>query len=143
MPKSRIKIRASTPTRGGLRSDMPFTVVLADDDDLVLETIVMMLTAAGIRAIPCVTGEQAVAKVREEMPDAVLLDINMPGFGGLGAAREMRQIPGMDRRRIVALTGRATNDVRDAALAADFDAFLSKPTTQHSLLEALLKPRIV
>ena len=75
---------------------MPITVLIADDHPLLREGLVRILAMEeGIRVIgEADNGPEAVAMVAEHQPDVVLMDISMPGGGGLTATREIsRQYP--------------------------------------------------
>jgi two-component system KDP operon response regulator KdpE len=71
------------------------------------------------------TGELAVQRVREEKYDVVLLDINMPGIGGIRACREMRK--SLPRLGILMLTVRDSEEDKVAALDAGADDYITKP----------------
>ena len=113
------------------------TIVYADDDDLVRDTISRLLIEEGIDVHACEGGAQAIALCQELNPDAVLLDLNMPDLDGLETARELRRIPATRALRLVALTGRGTWDLRNKATDAGFDEFLIKPASTAALVRAL------
>ena len=82
------------------------------------------LTSAGYEIDDAKTGEEALLKVREFHPDLVLLDINMPGMGGLAACREIRTGTSVG---IIMLTVRNSEADKVAALDAGADDFVTKP----------------
>ena len=65
-------------------------ILVVDDEPQIRRIMRTTLTGAGYEVDDAKTGEEALEKVREFRPDLVLLDINMPGMGGLAACREMR-----------------------------------------------------
>ena len=113
------------------------TVVYADDDDLVRETISTLLTDEGLDVHACESVAEAIVLCEQMDPDAVLLDLNMPEVDGLTAARELRRKPENSTLRIVALTGSCTGDLRRKAQEAGFDEFLTKPVATAVLVRAL------
>lgn len=113
------------------------TVVYADDDEASRESIWAMLTEAGIDVRTCENGVQALELCRNIGPDTVLLDINMPGLDGLETARRLRADPANSTLRLVAMTGEATWQLRQKALEAGFNEFLSKPVPANVLIRAL------
>ena len=117
-----------------------FSVVYADDDPLMRETIADALTQEGIDVHVCEDGEEALTLCEQINPDAVLLDLNMPDATGLEIARELRLIQRRRAQRLVALTGHDSTELRRKAIDAGFDEFLSKPVGTHVLLRAL-RPR--
>lgn len=113
------------------------TVVYADDDDLVRETISELLTHEGIDVHSCADGAEVISLCEQMDPDVVLLDLNMPGVDGLKAARHLRRTL-VDRPvRLVAFTGQGTWDLRKKAMDAGFDEFLTKPVSTDALVRAL------
>jgi len=113
------------------------TVVYADDDDLVRETISTLLTDEGLDVHACESVAEAILLCEQMDPDAVLLDLNMPEVDGLEAARKLRRKPENRKLRIVALTGGGTGDLRRKAKEAGFDEFLTKPVATDVLVRAL------
>ena len=70
-------------------------------------------------------------------PDAVLLDLGLPGVDGLEVCRRMRAAPGADALVIVAITGRGQATDRRRSEAAGFDAHLVKPVDLEHLEQLL------
>jgi two-component system KDP operon response regulator KdpE len=89
------------------------------------------LTGAGYEVEDAKTGEEALNKVRDYRPDLVLLDINMPGMGGLAACRSLRADPNV---AIVMLTVHNTEAAKVEALDAGADDFVTKPFSTPELL---------
>src|ERR1035437_10500909 len=89
------------------------------------------LTTAGYEVDDAKTGEEGLAKMRKFRPDLVLLDINMPGMGGLAACRELRADPNV---AIVMLTVHNTEAAKVEALDAGADDFVTKPFSTPELL---------
>jgi CheY-like chemotaxis protein len=80
-------------------------------------------------------GKAAVDLCRKVAPETVLLDLDMPQIDGFETARRIRAAE--CTKRIVALTGRATEEARRKAEAAGFDELLSKPISTPVLMRAL------
>lgn len=80
------------------------------------------------------SGEEAIEKLDTITPDLVLLDLNMPGMGGLAAIEPMRQrCPGM---RITLLTANVQDATREKAAALGVD-FAEKPITEARIAQIL------
>ena len=100
-------------------------VLLVDDDASIRRALHTTLSALGFEIEEASTGEQAVSFVRTERYDAVLLDINMPGRGGIEACRNLRRLaPGLP---ILMLTVRDSADDKIDALDAGADDYITKP----------------
>lgn len=72
-------------------SELNGTVLVVDDDSAIRHALVTTLRAVGFSVEQAVCGEEAVAMVKKQPFDAVLLDISMPGMGGLEACRQIRR----------------------------------------------------
>ena len=86
-------------------------------------------------------GLEAVEAYRSHHPDAVFMDISMPGMDGKQATREIRLIEqeeGAPRVPVIAVTAHAMAEDRAAILAAGLDDYLTKPVRKAELVEKLL-----
>jgi two-component system, OmpR family, KDP operon response regulator KdpE len=106
-------------------------ILVVDDEPQIRRTLRTALTAAGYEVDDARTGEQALEKVREYRPDLVLLDINMPGMGGLATCRAIRADTGVG---IIMLTVRNSEEDKIGALDAGADDFVTKPFSTPELL---------
>lgn len=113
------------------------TVVFADDDGPIRDTLVECLRDAGLDVHACSEGSEAVRLCSALRPDVVLLDLNMAGIDGYEAARVIRRNLGAYPVRLVALTGFGNWDARRKAFDAGFDEFLTKPIPTQTLVDAL------
>jgi CheY-like chemotaxis protein len=78
-------------------------------------------------------GQEGVAIAREQKPDLVLMDIQMPGMDGMTAGGILKGDPATSGLRIVALTSFAMRGDKEKILAAGFDGYLSKPISTREL----------
>lgn len=106
-------------------------ILVVDDEPQIRRIMRTALTSAGYEVDDAKTGEEALHKIREYRPDLVLLDINMPGMGGLAACRAMRADPNV---AIVMLTVHNTEAAKVQALDAGADDFVTKPFSTPELL---------
>lgn len=100
-------------------------VLIVDDDGSLRRALANTLQRMGFEVDDASSGEAALERVRETPFDAVLLDINMPGMGGVRACREMRAT--LPRLGILMLTVRDSEEDKIAALDAGADDYVTKP----------------
>ena len=70
-------------------------------------------------------------------PDVVLIDIELPLMDGYEVGRSLREVPGLEQLRIMAVTGRGQPRDKDASARAGFERHLLKPVDFRTILEAV------
>ena len=80
------------------------------------------------------SGHEALAGFATEVPDVVLLDISLPGIGGVEVLARMRADPRLARVPVIALTAHAMSGDRAAFLQAGFDEYVAKPIVDEGVL---------
>jgi CheY-like chemotaxis protein len=93
----------------------------------------------GQEATPLYDGQSAIEWSVANQPDAVILDIAMPGLDGYEVARRLREHPGLHEVVLVALTGYGQHEDRRRALNAGFSFHLTKPTSKTAIDDLLRK----
>lgn len=107
-------------------------VLIVDDEPSIRRALRTTFDTLGFDIAEAVTGEQALPLLRENSFDAVLLDINMPGMGGIAACRQIRhQFP---RIAVLMLTVRDNEDDKVEALEAGADDYITKPFPIRELI---------
>ncbi len=102
--------------------------VLYIDDDPINRTLVnRLLTAYDFQILEAETGLEGINIARKELPNLILMDINMPGLDGHETTTKMRSISPLKQTPIIALTARTTTGERELALAAGCDGYIPKP----------------
>jgi two-component system KDP operon response regulator KdpE len=111
--------------------DSTGTVLVVDDESSIRRALRGTLAALGFTADEASSGEQGLDLARHHRYDAVLLDINMPGKGGIETCRELRrQSPGLG---ILMLTVRDSENDKVEALDAGADDYITKPVVIREL----------
>ena len=110
-------------------------ILVVEDNDKNRKLVRDVLTAKGYRLAEAETGEDGVRLAREQGPDLVLMDIQLPGINGIEALRQLRADPATASIPIVAVTASAMTQDRQKILAAGFDAYQSKPLSIRPFLE--------
>jgi two-component system, OmpR family, KDP operon response regulator KdpE len=109
-------------------------VLIVDDEPQIRRVIRTALTSHGFEPYEARTGEEALDVLKEFNPDAVLLDMNMPGIGGMETCRMLRattEVP------IIILSVRSGEGDKVAALDSGADDYLTKPFGVNELLARL------
>lgn len=115
-------------------------LVIADDERDTVQTLGALLSDEGHEVIGVDKGPTVVAQVRLRKPDAVILDIDMPGMSGYSVAREVRAMFDASPPLLIAISGKWVGQTdRMLADLAGFSHFLQKPCDPRVLLR-LLEP---
>jgi len=116
-------------------------VLVVDDNEIIIRTITLKLQGAGYKAIPANDGSQAVAQVRKESPDLILLDIGFPAdvSGMWDGFQIMQWLHRLGTRKIpvIVITGSTEPALKERATAAGAVAVFQKPLEFEHLLEAI------
>jgi DNA-binding response OmpR family regulator len=117
-------------------------IVLVDDDRDTVDTLGAVLRTAGHQVYGVYAGHEVLPAVRMLRPDAIILDIAVPGMSGFAVAQEIRHTF-VDLRRplMIAISG-MWKDSSDKVIARQvgFDHFLEKPCDPNELLQILERP---
>jgi CheY-like chemotaxis protein len=108
-------------------------VLIVDDNKDAAESLAMLLRLAGHEVRTASDGLEALDMVRTQPPQMVLLDIGMPGMGGLEVACRLRRDLGLTQSLLVAVTGFGQDSDRRRSQEAGFDAHLVKPVDLDAL----------
>ena len=120
---------------------MPQTILIADDYDDNRELVRLMLQPVGYTIHEARDGRECLAAARAVVPDLALIDLSMPMLDGWRTLRELRADERTRAIPCVAVTAFASNQDRQRALEAGFDAYLTKPFRArdlHAVVERLL-----
>ncbi len=122
-------------------SENPSILVVDDERDLV-ELMTVNLEAAGYRVLPAHSGDEALAKASEHLPNLVILDLMMPGLSGIEVAKRLRANPKTSGVPIIMLTARAAEADQIVGLSVGADDYIIKPFSFKVLkarVEAILR----
>ena len=120
------------------KSDMRSMRLLVVDDNLdARESLAALLSTLGHRVRSAADGSDALRVAAEDRPDAVVLDIGLPGLDGFEVARRLRAMPDMRTALLIAVTGYAGESDKLQAKDSGFDSHLTKPIDIDNLLRAL------
>ncbi|GAC1603250.1 MAG: hypothetical protein NVS3B2_07590 [Ramlibacter sp.] len=117
---------------------LPMRILLAEDNEVNRQVALRMLKAFGYQADVAGNGIEAIAALRRQPYDLVLMDIHMPEMDGLEATRRIgRDFQPDDRPRVVAMSANALREDMDVAMLAGVDDYVVKPFSAAVLRAAL------
>ncbi len=113
---------------------MPFTILVIDDDPLILEMATELLAEKGHRALSALGGSEGLTQARAERPDLILLDYHMPRIDGLAVVQRLKADAVTRRIPVVALTS-GTGDQANALIRAGCIGVIPKPFEPAEFLQ--------
>jgi CheY-like chemotaxis protein len=117
------------------------TVLVVEDNPLNLKLMRDVLGHAGYRVVEAVDAERGLELALAEQPDAILMDVQLPGIDGIEALGRLRADAATASIPVLAVTAFAMKDDEPRLRAAGFDGYLEKPVDVRALpgrLEALI-----
>lgn len=112
-------------------------VLLVEDNVLHLSMMARRLTVEGFQVTAATNGAQALALARSDLPDIVLLDMDLPIMTGWETARHLRQVEETRAMPIIALTGHTGDAAREQCLEAGCSEFEPKPIDFRRLVNKM------
>jgi DNA-binding response OmpR family regulator len=123
-------------------SEQPVPVVLlVDDDPVITRLLEVNFRLVGFRVAAVSRGDVALERARAVPPNAIVLDVMLPGMGGYDVCRQMRLIPALADVPIVFLTARSPNEEETALGGLGPVDFVGKPFEPAELVE-LVRQRV-
>jgi signal transduction histidine kinase/ActR/RegA family two-component response regulator len=112
---------ATEPTR------MTHAVLVVEDNERNLKLLRHVLEDAGYDVRTARTAEEGISMAISELPNLILMDLQLPGIDGVEALRRLRECPPTADIPVVAVTAQAMKQDRERALEAGFDGYIEKP----------------
>jgi PAS domain S-box-containing protein len=130
-------LTSTTSSSLAIAPDNAPLILLAEDNEANIQTFSCYLTAINYRVIIARNGLEAIAQAKANLPDIILMDIQMPIMDGLEATKQIRLDPNLVNIPIIALTALAMEGDRERCLAAGANEYLAKPIKLHQLNSAI------
>jgi two-component system alkaline phosphatase synthesis response regulator PhoP len=112
-------------------------IVIADDDPNIIQLVKMRLSMAHYTVVATNDAVAAVAMVKSKDPVAVILDVQMPGGGGLSALSQIKADPKTSKLPVMILTGERNAETVMMAMEGGADDYMVKPFLPDVLLERI------
>jgi len=119
----------------------PKRILVVDDNDVIVKTISVKLKSAGFQVFTALEGAEAVAMVRKQKPDLIVLDISFPPdvagvpWDGFRIMDWLHRVDDSKKIPIIVITGGTGDRDKEQAMAAGAVGFLSKPLDHDELLK--------
>jgi two-component system cell cycle response regulator DivK len=113
-------------------------ILLVEDNEKNMKLARDLLAYKGHTVYEATNGEDAVATATKELPDLVLMDIQLPGIDGIEALRRIREDGSASRIPVVALTASVMANDRERFDKAGFDGFIAKPIDVKTFNESVV-----
>jgi CheY-like chemotaxis protein len=114
-------------------------VLYVEDHPAQSDIIKQILEFAEYEVILANSGEQGIEKAREEQPDLILMDLRMPGMGGIEAVKRLKSDPAVSHIPIIVISAWTSHANRDEAIQAGAAKFMAKPVDTMRLIEHINK----
>ena len=118
---------------------MSKTILYIEDNEFNRKIVRDLLARTSYRLIEATDGEQGVATALHEVPDLILMDIQLPKLSGLEATRRLRTDPKTANIPIITVTSFAMSGDDQKAKEAGASAYLAKPYSPRELLQMIRK----
>ena len=123
---------------------MSATILVVEDEPAIRELVVLNLQQAGHRPVVAASAEQALALMRDGLPDMILLDWMLPGISGVEFARRIKSDARTREVPIIMLTARGDEQDKITGLETGADDYITKPFSPRELtarIKAVLRRR--
>lgn len=118
---------------------MSYRVLVVDDSDLNRKLVTTLLHANAFDVLQAEDAEHAIILAINELPDLILMDIQLPGMDGYEATRRLRETPETSNIPIIALTAHAMPADEQRAREAGCNGYISKPINTRNFVPQLRK----
>jgi len=115
-----------------------YKVLIADDEHNIRNILDFSLHAEGFLVISALDGEEAFSLAVENAPDLIILDVMMPGQGGVETCRALKADKRTSTTPVILLTALAGKKDRAAGLEAGADAYITKPFSPQKVIDSVL-----
>ena len=110
-------------------------ILLVDDEEDFVETISQRLQKRGQESDIALSGEQALSRIEQEVPDVVLLDLKMPGIDGMEVLRRIKKA--YPEVQVIIMTGHGSEKIETEARTLGAFEYLQKPTKIDTIMNKI------
>jgi CheY-like chemotaxis protein len=112
-------------------------IFLVDDEPEIIEVITAILEASGYEVLSETSSDNAIARIEDEKPDCVLIDIMMPGKDGRELCREIKANKNIPDLKVVIVSAKTYEFDKKRAFDLGADGFINKPINPETFVESI------
>ena len=112
-------------------------ILIADDEHNIRHILDFSLHVEGFDVLAAQDGEEALELAVSELPDLIIMDVMMPGCGGIEACRRLKQNPRTRQIPVILLTARSSREDREAGEAAGAAEYITKPFSPQKVVDLI------
>lgn len=113
------------------------TVMVVEDEPLSMRLTIDLLEMNGFNVLSCTDGCGALDMLSQNIPDLILLDINLPRMNGFEVYRKISEDSRLEKVKVVALSASVMREDEERVRAAGFDDFIPKPIDTKGLIKKI------
>lgn len=110
-------------------------VLIAEDEPHIVESLTFVLSRSGFEVSSVLDGEAAIARVRADPPDMVILDVMLPRLNGFDVLKQLKSDPALRSIPVIILTAKGQAQDRRMAEEIGVDGFMTKPFSNREFVD--------
>ena len=114
-------------------------ILIVEDNEKNLKLVRDVLQFKGYKTIEAMTGNEGVKLAKEQKPDLVLMDIQLPDIDGITALNQIRADPATQKMCVIAVSASVMPDDQQRIVQSGFDAYVTKPINVKGFVETVEK----
>ena len=114
-------------------------ILIVEDNEKNLKLVRDVLQFKGYKTIEAMTGNEGVKMAKEQKPDLVLMDIQLPDIDGITALGQIRADPAIEKMLVIAVSASVMPDDQQRIVASGFDDYITKPINVKGFVETVEK----
>jgi len=133
------RAKLNTEIDNKMSEKIPLNILIVEDNPINQVIATNLIERLGYSPSLASNGEKAIEALHEQKFDVVFMDLQMPVMGGIEATKNIIEIWGENRPRIIAMTANVLAEDKQKCFSAGMDDFVGKPIVINEVIEALLK----
>lgn len=114
---------------------MSKTILIVEDNELNMRLFTDLLQAHGYETLQSIDGSDAMELTRGNMPDLIIMDIQLPGLSGVDITKLLKADEDLKHIPVIAVTAFAMKGDQEKIMEAGFSAYIAKPVSVPNFLE--------